>query len=67
MSVDSESTADTRFMRLPELMTRVGLGRSKIYEMMAEGEFPKPIKLGRASVWPNHIVEQWMSKQMSAA
>ena len=41
-----------RLIRLPEVMARVGLKRSSIYQRMAEGRFPKSRSLGpRCTVW----------------
>jgi prophage regulatory protein len=35
-----------RILRLPGVMEKTGLGRSSIYRMVKDGEFPKPVKLG---------------------
>jgi len=41
-----------RLIRLPEVMARVGLKRSSIYQRMMEGRFPKSRSLGpRCTVW----------------
>jgi predicted DNA-binding transcriptional regulator AlpA len=37
-----------RFLRLPEVESRVGLKRASIYRKMTEGVFPKPLVLGSA-------------------
>lgn len=55
---------ETRFLRLPEVMNRVGLAKTKIYEMIKEEEFPAPIKLGRASVWPEVKIKAWQTEKM---
>jgi predicted DNA-binding transcriptional regulator AlpA len=39
-----------RFLRLPEVRSRVGLSTSTIYRLMAAGQFPKPIPIDRASL-----------------
>lgn len=37
-----------------------GLSRSSIYQMMAEGRFPKPLKVGRRAVrWSEEDLKQW--------
>ncbi len=55
----------TRFLRLPEVMKMIGLGRSKIYQMVQSGEFPRPRKLGRrVSVWLLEEVQLWMEERM---
>jgi prophage regulatory protein len=35
-----------RLIRRPEVLNLVGLSRATIYLMMAEGRFPKPVKVG---------------------
>jgi predicted DNA-binding transcriptional regulator AlpA len=37
-------------MRLPQVVDATGETRSTIYKRIAEGEFPKPVKLGAKSV-----------------
>jgi prophage regulatory protein len=55
---------ETRFLRLPEVMNRVGLAKTKIYAMIKDEDFPPPIKLGRASVWPEARIKAWQSEKM---
>jgi prophage regulatory protein len=43
-----------RLVRLAEGMARTGLGRSAFYAAISDGVLPKPVKLGRASAWPEH-------------
>ena len=51
----------TRLLRLPEVMARVGLKRSAIYQRMAEGRFPKSRSLGpKCAVWVEAEVETWV-------
>lgn len=51
----------TRVLRRPQVEAATGLGRSTIYEMIARGEFPTPIKLGaRAVGWIESEIEQWL-------
>jgi prophage regulatory protein len=46
-----------------------GLSRSTLYSMMAEGTFPKPVRLGKRSVgWPEQAVTEWLeSRQTTSA
>lgn len=54
-------TQPLRFLRIPEVQHRVGLGKTKIYGMIKDGEFPPPIKRGRSSLWRNDDIEQWIT------
>ncbi|ARU14994.1 helix-turn-helix transcriptional regulator [Croceicoccus marinus] len=50
-----------RLLRLPEVMHRVGLKRSAIYQRMSEGRFPKSRSLGpKCAVWLESEVEEWV-------
>ena len=50
-----------RLLRLPEVMTRVGLKRSTIYKRMSEGTFPKSRSLGpKCAVWIEAEIDEWI-------
>ena len=58
---------ETRILRRPQVETRVGYGRSAIYEQMAAGTFPKPIKLGpRAVGWLEEEINAWLASRIQA-
>ncbi|WP_338113687.1 helix-turn-helix transcriptional regulator [Thiococcus pfennigii] len=46
-----------RLVRLAEGMGRTGLGRTAFYAAISDGILPKPVKLGRASAWPEHELD----------
>jgi prophage regulatory protein len=53
-------------LRLPAVRERVGLSRSSIYDAIAEGSFPSPIKLGeRASGWLSSEIESWLKERIT--
>lgn len=55
-----------RFIRLKEVMHVTGLGRSSIYNYMAEGCFPKTVSLGgRAVAWVESEITDWMLERVS--
>lgn len=57
-----------RFLRLPRVKDRVGLGRSSIYALVASGEFPRPISLGgRAMAWLESDINGWIQTKVEAA
>jgi prophage regulatory protein len=50
-----------RLLRLPEVMDRVGLRRSAIYQRMSDGRFPKCRSLGpKCSVWLEAEINDWI-------
>jgi prophage regulatory protein len=52
--------APARLIRLSEVVEMVGLCRSAIYQRMNAGDFPKLVKLGRASRWHEEEVRAWV-------
>jgi len=69
--MDKKHTPQKRFIRLPEVLSRTGYGRTSIYRKMEDGSFPRSIKLGgppvdpeafdsRAVAWIENEVEQWI-------
>ncbi|MEL6487711.1 MAG: AlpA family transcriptional regulator [Pseudomonadota bacterium] len=62
-SDNSERVRPPRLIRLPEVMDRVGLRRTAVYERVKEGEFPKPRSLGpRCSVWVESEIDEWVNR-----
>ena len=68
-------TPQKRFIRLPEVLTRTGYGRTTIYRKMEDGSFPRSVKLGgppvepeafdsRAVAWIENEVEQWIDSMI---
>lgn len=57
-----------RIIRRREVEVRTGLSRSTLYAMMAEGEFPKPIKLGKRAVgWREADIAAWLESRTTGA
>lgn len=50
-----------RFLKLADVMESIGLSQAMIYKLMHDQRlpFPKPIKLGRLSLWLERDVIQW--------
>jgi prophage regulatory protein len=57
------------FLRVPDVCRIIGISRATLYEMMAKGEFPKPIKLfeRRMARWSAQEIERWQEKRKSKA
>ena len=73
--MDKKQSPQKRFIRLPEVLTRTGYGRTTIYRKMEEGTFPRSVKLGgpledpnafdsRAVAWIEHEVDQWIDSRI---
>lgn len=42
-----------------------GLTDKWFYKLISEGQFPKPIKLGRSSRWMQSEVEEWVNERIN--
>lgn len=49
---------------LPAVKARVGMGKTKIYEEIKAGAFPKCIKNGRTSVWIASEIDAWVLEKV---
>ena len=57
-----------RFLRIDEVIDKVGLSRPTIWRLERAGEFPKRRQLGRNSVgWVEEEVEEWMESRVVVA
>ncbi|MEE9426054.1 MAG: AlpA family phage regulatory protein [Methylococcales bacterium] len=55
-----------RFIRIGEVITETGIPRSGIYQLIAEGNFPRQVKLGkRSSAWVNTEIADWIDKRIA--
>lgn len=55
-------------LRRPDVESRVGLSRATIYAKMADGSFPKPIRLSERAVgWKSDDIDAWLAARPMAA
>jgi prophage regulatory protein len=53
-----------QLLRLPQVLARVGLRSTRVYQLIGDGLFPKPIKLGaRAIAFVESEVDGWIEAQ----
>lgn len=54
-------------LRLPDIEVLTGRKRSSIYEDIAAGRMPRPIKLGpRAVGWLRADIDRWLADRVAA-
>lgn len=54
-----------KLIRLKQVMECTGLARSTVYKFIAEGDFPKPVKLGvRVAAWVEAEVIAWIEERL---
>ncbi len=49
----------------PDVQTRTSLGKTSIYERIANGDFPKPVRLGRRIAFVEQEIDAWILQRMS--
>lgn len=55
-----------RLMRLPEVLGRVGLQKTQVYELMAAGRFPQAIKITERCVgWLEHEIDAYIEARVA--
>ena len=62
----TEQPKPQRILRLAQVRDVTGLGRSCIYQLQAQKQFPRRIKIGvRAVGWIESEVHQWFAKRIA--
>lgn len=55
-----------KLIRLPEMLARTGLSRTRAYEAIRAGNFPAPVKIGpRAVGWVAEEIDCWISERVA--
>ncbi|HIO30260.1 helix-turn-helix transcriptional regulator [Marinobacter salarius] len=53
-----------RMLRRKEVEHITARSRSAIYDGIAAGTFPKPVKIGRHAVaWPESVIRNWIAER----
>jgi prophage regulatory protein len=52
-----------RLLDIDQLGDTTGLAPSTIYQLVAEGHFPKPIKIGRQNKWRESTLITWLDRR----
>lgn len=51
-------------IRIKEVATKIGLGQSTIYRMIAEGRFPKPFLIApNRNAWIEEDIDVWLAEK----
>lgn len=54
---------EARFLSIKDVCQWLGVARATIYRQMQTGNFPKPVKFGKASRWEREAVENWITQK----
>jgi len=59
--------APLTLLRRDEVKRRTGLSTSGLYQLMQQGELPRPVKLtGGTVAWPEHEIEAFIRRRIDA-
>jgi prophage regulatory protein len=59
-----ESDMTDKHLRRPAVQELTGLSRSTIYDLMAKGAFPRPVRLTtKAVAWPESAIADWLAQR----
>ncbi|EDU61064.1 MULTISPECIES: helix-turn-helix transcriptional regulator [Providencia] len=61
------SLLDDQLVDIKFITEFTGLTDKWFYKLIKEGEFPKPIKLGRSSRWFKSEIEQWLKERINSS
>lgn len=54
-----------RLIRIAQVLTITGLGRTSVYDLVKKGTFPRPITINRrCSAWSENAVLGWVQAQL---
>ena len=57
-----------RLLKRPQVEFLTGMSRAAIYQKMATGQFPRPVRIGRRSVaWPLSVIDEWIEARKAEA
>lgn len=62
MENNYEHSSQRLLLRIPEVMAMLGLGRTKIYQLIATGELPV-VHVGRAVRISRVALDKWVEKR----
>lgn len=58
----------TRLLRLPQVIDRTGIKKTKLYELQKDGLFPMRIKITAHAVgWVEEEVDRWIAGRVAAS
>ncbi|WP_371141804.1 helix-turn-helix transcriptional regulator [Burkholderia cepacia] len=50
---------------MPTVLQMIGLGKTTVYEMMKNDDFPKPRRVRNTSLWVESEVQSWIQRIVS--
>ncbi|MBV9727735.1 MAG: AlpA family phage regulatory protein [Gammaproteobacteria bacterium] len=67
-ALPSVRSGSIRILRLPQALDVTGLGKTKLYELQSEGNFPMRVQITAHVVgWIEDDVQAWLARRVAAS
>ena len=53
-------------LTIEQVMTKLGIGRTMVYKLINEDDFPRQIKVGRCSRWVESEIDTWLHQNTNS-
>ena len=53
-------------IRIASVCHQTGVKRAMIYKLLRQDQFPRPAKIGRASVWAQSEITDWIKDRLES-
>jgi len=64
-AANDDTEGRSRLVRMPVVLDRTGLSRSALYRLIADDDFPQPVKLTeRSTAWVEGEVDDWIANRV---
>ena len=64
--MDDQQGQEVAILRRPQVEKRTGLTKSGIYFLIRDGDFPRPVRLGKRAVgWIESEITTWLREKTS--
>jgi prophage regulatory protein len=61
-----KEVAEVRLIPLrPDVLARTSIGKTRLYQLIAEGTFPQPVRLGRRVAFVESEISNWILQRMA--
>jgi predicted DNA-binding transcriptional regulator AlpA len=64
-NIRDETPMQHTWLRKPAVLEKLGVGTTKLSQLMRHDECPAPVKLDRASLWSAQELDAWMAERMA--
>jgi prophage regulatory protein len=60
-----ENNTSLCLVRLPQILKVLPVSKSTFWNLIARGDFPKPLKIGRSSFWTDEQLHSYINSKVN--